>query len=306
MNMDGKPVTSFVDLHIHTTASDGTETPTDVVKKAHRLGLVGLAITDHDTVSGVEEGIAAGSGHGIDIVPGVEISCLAQEHKVHLLGYYFDIKNQDLTKLLESMRKGREERLPKMLVQLRKLGIDIDQKEVEAEARGESTGRPHLAQVMIRHGYVSSFEEAFDKFLAYGRPAYAERPRPTIAEGIRVILKAGGLPIVAHPLAIDKPIEQLISELCPLRIQGVEYYYPYNFVTGKSEEWHNSIPSRLAKLRQLAKKHNLVLTGGSDYHGAAADKADLGASKVPVEVLHSLQKHYQDFFKKTPAVIAPT
>ncbi|MFX1563492.1 MAG: hypothetical protein ACFFDP_09310 [Promethearchaeota archaeon] len=187
-----------------------------------------------------------------------------------------------------------------MLAKLRKLGIDIDQKEVETEARGESTGRPHLAQVMIRHGYVSSFEEAFNKYLAYGRPAYAERPRPTIAEGIRIILKAGGLPVVAHPLAVDKPIEQLISELCPLGIQGVELFYPYGFVTGKTEEWYNSVPKRLAKLKQLAHKHNLVLTGGSDYHGVAPDKADLGASQVPVEVLHSLRKHYQDFFKRSP------
>lgn len=303
--MDGKPVTSFVDLHIHTTASDGTETPTEVVKKAQHLGLVGVAITDHDTVSGVEEGVAAGSSHGIEVVPGVEISCLSHEHKVHLLGYYFDIKNRNLTELLESMRKGREERLPKMLAKLRQMGIDINQKEVEAEARGESTGRPHLAQVMMRHGYVSSFEEAFDKYLAYGRPAYAERPRPTIAEGIRVILKAGGLPVVAHPLVIDAPIEQFISELCPLKIQGVEYYYPYQFVTGKSEEWYNSIPSRLAEIKQLARKHNLVLTGGSDYHGEAPDKADLGACQVPVEVLHSLRKQYKDFFKKPPVVTTP-
>lgn len=291
---------AFIDLHIHTLASDGTETPTQVIKKAQNLGLIGVAITDHDTVSGVEEGIAAGSSYGIDVVPGVEISCSWLEHNVHLLGYYFDIKNWSLTKLLERMRKGREERLPKMLAKLHKMGIKINQKEVEAEAHGESIGRPHLAKVMIRHGYVSSIEEAFDKYLAQGRPAYADRPRPTIAEGIRVILKAGGLPVIAHPFTINAPVEQIVSELSLLRIQGVEYYYPYKFVAEKSDEWYNSVPSRLAKLKQLAKKHKLVLTGGSDYHGSSKNKAELGISQVPVEVLHSLRMKYQELFRKTP------
>jgi len=291
---------SFVDLHIHTLASDGIETPTEVIKKAQNLGLIGVAITDHDTVSGVEEGIAAGSSYGIDVVPGVEISCLWREYSVHLLGYYFDIKNRGLVKLLGWMRKGREERLPKMLAKLHKMGIKIDQKEVEAEAHGESTGRPHLAQVLIRHGYVSSFDEAFEKYLAQGRPAYADRPRPTIAEGIRVILEAGGLPVIAHPFTINAPIEQVVSELCLLKIQGAEYYYPYKFVTGKSDEWYNSVPSRLAKLKQLAKKHKLVLTGGSDYHGSSNNKAELGISQVPVEVLHSLRKKYKEIFRKAP------
>jgi predicted metal-dependent phosphoesterase TrpH len=301
--MEAKLVTQCVDLHIHTTASDGTETPTEVINKAKSIGLVGMAITDHDTVSGVEEGFIAGSSLGIDVVPGVEISCLWHEHSVHLLGYYFDIKNQSLTKLLEWMRKGREERLPKMIARLHKLGIEIDQKEVEAEAHGESTGRPHLAQVMIRHGYVTSFDEAFEKYLAHGRPAYAERPRPTIAEGIRVILEAGGLPVIAHPFTINAPIDQLISELCLLKIQGVEYYYPYEFVSGKSEEWYSSIPSKLDRLKQLAEKNNLVLTGGSDYHGSSHDKADLGISQVPVQVLHSLRKKYKELFRKAPQTI---
>ncbi|MFX0168003.1 MAG: PHP domain-containing protein [Candidatus Hodarchaeota archaeon] len=286
---------------MHTTASDGTESPTQIVAKAKALGLVGIAITDHDTVQGVDEGVRAGTNLGLEVVPGVEISCKWKDYRVHLLGFYLNPLDQGLVSLLEWMRAGREARLPEMLARLRELGIEIDQHEVEAEARGESTGRPHLARVLVRNGIVSSFDEAFEKYLAQGRPAYAERPRPTIAEGIQTILNAQGVPVIAHPLTVEISPRQFIEMLIPSQLQGIEYYYPYHQVTGLSSEWYAAIESNLALLHELAQEYDLIITGGSDYHGAVPGKADLGSLPVPAKVLEQLQQRYKTLFGTLPS-----
>jgi hypothetical protein len=298
-------VKRFVDLHTHTTASDGTESPTQVVSKAHALGLVGVAITDHDTIYGVEEGLRAGTNLGIEVVSGVEISCNWLAHHVHLLGLYIDAQDSELRSLLEWMRLGREQRLPKMIAKLQELGIDVDQREVEKEAGGESSGRPHLARVLLRHNHVTSIEEAFDKYLGYGRPAYVERPRPTIREGIQVILNAKGVPVVAHPLTVDVEPEELITDLVRYRLQGIEYYYPYDQVAGKPETWYSNIEQNRIELMKLAKEHNLILTGGSDYHGTSFNKADLGSIPVPVETLEMLRRRYKELFGFLPTLRGP-
>jgi predicted metal-dependent phosphoesterase TrpH len=290
-----------VDLHVHTTASDGTESPTQVVAKAQALGLMAIAITDHDTVQGVDEGVRAGTNLGIEVVPGVEISCKWKDYRVHLLGFYINQLDQGLVSLLEWMRSGREARLPKILARLRELGIEVDQKEVEAEAKGESMGRPHLARVLVRNGVVSSFDEAFDKYLAQGRPAYADRPRPTLAEGIQAILNAQGVPVIAHPLTVEVSPRKLIETLVPFKLQGLEYYYPYEQVTGQSPEWYATIDSNLALLQELAQEFNLILTGGSDYHGTVPGKADLGSISVPALVLDQLRLRYKSIFGVLPS-----
>lgn len=297
-----RSMATFVDLHLHTTASDGMDSPTEIVEKASRLGLVAIAITDHDTVQGVEEASAVGSQVGVEVVPGVEISCLWRNRQVHLLGYYVEATDTDLTRLLEWMRGGREERLTKMLAQLRRLGIDVNQGEVEMEAAGETIGRPHLARVMVRHGYVTSVEDAFNKYLAQGRPAYAERRRPDITEGIRTILKAKGLPVVAHPLIIDAPLDELLSELTSLQLQGVEYYHLYECETGQADEWYASIDARLKELRRLSKRYKLVVTGGSDYHETAVGKPALGGAHVPATVVRNLRARYRQLCEKPPDV----
>lgn len=295
----------FVDLHTHTTASDGTESPTQVVSKAHALGLVGVAITDHDTIQGVDEGIRAGINMGIEVIPGVEISCNWLEHQLHLLGFYINTQDSELQALLDWMRVGREQRLSKMIAKLRTLGIVVDPQEVEAEAKGESTGRPHLARVLMRHNHVATLEEAFDKYLGYGRPAYVDRPRPTIKQGIQTILHAKGVPIIAHPLTVDADLGVMLAELKPLHIQGVEYYYPYNQVAGKSDHWYANIESRQAELMKLAKDYELIITGGSDYHGAIPEKADLGSVPVPVETLEMLRRRYKELFGSLPFAKGP-
>lgn len=291
----------IVDLHTHTTASDGTESPTQVVSKAHAQGLVGVAITDHDTIQGVDEGLRAGTNVGIDVVPGVEISCNWKNYSVHLLGFYFDPRNPELISLLEWMREGRDNRLPKMLEKLEGLGITIDQQEVEDEAKGESTGRPHLARVLVRNGVVSSVQEAFEKYLAQGRPAYADRPRPTITEGIQAILHANGVPVIAHPLTVDVSPVSLIGELVMKNLQGIEYYYPYENVANKPPTWYSQIESQLVLLKELAQKHDLILTGGTDYHGHIPGKADLGSIPVPAPVLEKLKLRYKRLFGAFPS-----
>jgi predicted metal-dependent phosphoesterase TrpH len=293
-------VRRFVDLHTHTTASDGTESPAQVVSKARALGLVGVAITDHDTVQGVDEGLRVGTSIGVEVVPGVEISCNWHAHRIHLLGLYIDSQHQELQSLLEWMRVGREQRLAKMVAKLRELGIQINLSEVEAEAKGESMGRPHLARVLLRHNLVISIEEAFDKYLSYGRPAYVDRPRPSISQAIEVILNAQGIPVIAHPLTIEMDSTELIPKLATFGLQGVEYYYPYEQVGGKPQRWYANIEPNLAQLMKLAKEHDLILTGGSDYHGVALDKADLGSIPVPVETLEMLRRRYTDLFGTLP------
>jgi len=279
----------FVDLHVHTTASDGTESPSVVVAKAKQLELAAVAITDHDTTGGVAEGVEAGNRLGVEVIPGVEISCLWHGHRVHLLGYYLNVEDRRLTELLEWMRRGRETRLDRMLDNLAKLGIRIQREEVEAEAGGEALGRPHLARVMVKRGFVASMEEAFSRYLARGRPGYADRPRPTIRDGIRVILGAGGLPVLAHPLVVEAPLETMLEELRGMGMEGVEYYYPYEYEAGRPASWYASIQERLERLRQLAKRHSLVMTGGSDYHGASSGKAELGCCHVPYSALQALR-----------------
>lgn len=293
-------VTAFVDLHIHTSASDGVKSPTEVVELAKAIELAGIAITDHDTVQGVEEAVTAGSHHGLIVVPGVEISCLWKDYRVHLLGYYINPQDSGLRSVLQWLRKGREDRLPKMLAKLREFKIDINQGEVEAEAQGETTGRPHLAKVMVRYGFVSSMDEAFSKYLAYGRPAYVDRPRPSIGEGIQTIMKAKGIPVIAHPLTIDVPLDQMFTKLTELGIQGIEYYYPYEYVTGRSQEWYSTLENQRKQLKRLAAQNNLILTGGSDYHGSDSEKVSLGACKVPFSALEDLQRRYEALFKTPP------
>ncbi|MER3460489.1 MAG: hypothetical protein C4303_04910, partial [candidate division GAL15 bacterium] len=187
------------DLHTHTTASDGTLSPRELVREACAAGLKVLALTDHDTTEGIREAQGEAARLGIELIPGVELSTHVPGSEVHILGYFVDWHEQQLAGLLRRLRKGRVNRAREMVRRLNQLGVPLTFEDVARHADG-AVGRPHVARALVAGGYVASFEEAFTRYLARGRPAYVERERFTPEEAVQVILQAGGVPVFAHPL----------------------------------------------------------------------------------------------------------
>jgi len=264
---------SEIDLHIHTTISDGLHTPAEIVEMARREGLCTISITDHDTVGGVAQAIEAAGDH-LEVVPGVEISTYAGGIEMHILGYFLDFKNKDLVEALARFRQSRLERAKKMLAKLRALGIIVSWEQVLEMARGETVGRPHIARALQEADRVQTTQEAFDRFLDKGRPAYVPRHRMTSAQALHLLRNAGGLPVLAHPWHVTSTIPHLAAE----GLVGLETYYPgYN-------------PLMVAHLCGLAKKHHLICTGGSDFHGLALlPERRLGQVYVPPECVSALK-----------------
>src|SRR3954469_7467116 len=219
--------TTFVDLHSHSTASDGTFAPADVVRLAKESGLVGLALTDHDTIAGLAEAAAAAKELGIDFLPGIEISCeVPKPATMHMLGYGVDIHSQPLKELTSQLMAGRDDRNPRIIKRLNELNVAITMEEVEQAAGGGVIGRPHIAAVLLRKGYVSSIKQAFDKYLGQGAPAYFDRDRPTPKRGIELIRQSGGVAVLAHPVQLrtenDAQLERTIKDLVDLGLAGIE------------------------------------------------------------------------------------
>jgi len=256
-----------IDLHIHTTASDGTLTPSETVQMAKRQRLKAIAITDHDTVDGVREALEEGRRVSLEIIPGIEISANTKTGHVHLLGYFVETKHGILKKRLERLKQARSERNPKIVNKLNSLGVDISYQEVVQESGGGQVGRPHFAQVLVNHGYASSISEAFNRYLGLGAPAYVHKFRFETDEAIDIILKTGGVPVLAHPFTLDRTaeeIEALVTDLVQKGLKGIEVFYPDH-----SRE-------QIIQYRKLSEKLGLVRTGGSDFHGKLADKGQLG------------------------------
>ncbi|WP_123039950.1 PHP domain-containing protein [Cohnella candidum] len=249
---------SQVDLHTHTTASDGRHRPAEVVRMAKEAGLAAVAITDHDTVAGITEALAAGEEYGIRVIPGVEISTSAEGKDIHILGYGFRTDDPVLLDRLVSLRQVRTRRNEEILAKLNALGLDITMEEVEREAssspRGDgSIGRPHMAEVLIRKGYVKDLKEAFNRYLAEGAAAYVNPPRIGPADAVRWIHEAGGAAIVAHPGLYRN--DRLVLELLDQGADGLEAFHSD----------HDESTAR--HYRTLAKSRGKIVTGGSDFHG---------------------------------------
>jgi predicted metal-dependent phosphoesterase TrpH len=211
----------YIDLHTHTTASDGSMTPAELVRHAFYKGLAAVAVTDHDTLNGVEEALEEGKRLGIEVIAGVEIS-VSFTPEMHLLGYFFHGYHSSILKTLEELQEKREQRNPRIVNKLNELGFDITMSEVNSLAAGGIVGRPHIARAMIDKGYVASIEEAFDKYLASGRPAYFKKDKLTPAEGISEITRAGGVPVLAHPIYLQLSASSLQAEQYPSK----RYTYP--------------------------------------------------------------------------------
>lgn len=269
-----------IDLHTHTTASDGSLTPSQLVRYAKEKGLKAIAITDHDTIEGNEEAIEEGKREGIFVIPGVEISVDYSPGSMHLLGYFIAIEDTALKEKLTLLQDSRADRNPKIIEKLNELGLVITYDEVIQESGGGQVGRPHIAQVLMKKGYTKSIQEAFNKYLGKGAPAYRDKFRLGTEEAIIMITNAGGIPVLAHPFTLfcnnSDEFEVLLKKLVNQGLQGLEVYY--------SE--HNQ--RQTSQYLKLAKRYNLVITGGSDFHGKNMEGIDLGIGRKNLKLPYSL------------------
>ena len=276
----------FVDLHCHSTASDGTFSPTDVARLAHECNLSGLALTDHDTIAGVEEAAAEAARLGIDFLPGIEISAdFPQPATMHILGYGVDPKSPVLADMTRRLIEGRDNRNPRIIKKLNDLGISITMDEVEREAGGKVIGRPHIAAILIRKGYVSSMKEAFNKYLAPGGLAYFDKERLSPREALEMIRQSGGVSVLAHPIQLrplnDGELERIVKDLKDLGLLGLEVIHS------------DHGPNLVEKYTKLADRFGLLKTGGSDFHGANKKDIQLGTAnsrRVPRAFFEALRE----------------
>jgi predicted metal-dependent phosphoesterase TrpH len=267
------------DLHLHTTESDGRLKPAELVKLAKARGLEVIAITDHDSVGGIDEAVKESINWApLTVIPGVEINTDLSSGELHVLGYFLDYKNAELVTMLESIRESRIGRASKMVGKLGQLGMPVDWQRILDLARGESICRPHIAQAMLEKGYVSSEREAFDKYIGRNGPAYIEREKIKPADAVEIIKKSGGLPVLAHPADIQG-LDEMLRELINAGLVGLEAYYAqYDKDT-------------ITRLVQIANRYKLLTTGGTDYHHFQDDReAPLGSAQVPVESIKQLFK----------------
>lgn len=263
-----------IDLHIHSNASDGTFSPADIISTARELELGAIAITDHDTLEGSKEAQRLGIPPSVGFLSGVEISAspppsaAAFTSSLHILGYGLDLENDELNQTLVILQQARKNRNPAILDRLGQLGLPIDLEEVHQIVGDGQVGRPHIARVMVAKGYARNIDDAFEQYLAQGRPAYVEKFRISCRKAIEVILGAGGVPVLAHPYLLGLPgndrLDALLIELGAMGLQGIEVYYP--------EHPAESI----AAYEYLARKHHLLMTGGTDFHGGLIPQVQMG------------------------------
>lgn len=276
---------SRIDLHLHTTHSDGSQTPAEVVTLAHEAGVSALAITDHDITTGLPEAMATGQALGIEIIPGIEISSRHGESELHVLGYFLKWEDAQLNERLTALRESRHRRNPKIVALLQAAGIDITYDEVRAVAGSDSVGRPHIARVLMDKKVVTSAKEAFDRFLAEGKPAYVPRDLPSPADAIRWIREAGGLAVLAHPTWV-KTVEGTLTDLArQLKEQGLD---------GVEVHYSTHTPRQTREYLILAKQLGLLVTGGSDFHGLTKPDIEVGTGKGSLHVPDHLLPKLKD------------
>jgi len=265
-----------VDLHTHSTASDGELTPSALVQLALTRGLTTIALTDHDAVGGLDAAIAAARGTALEVIPGVELSTDVPQNEVHLLGYFMDWHAAHFQAMLEKFREGRCGRAEKMARKLGALGAPISFARVKEIAGDGSIGRPHVARALVEAGHVASVDEAFSKYISRNGPAYVEHYRLTPEDAVTLILRAGGVPVLAHP----RDVTGYLVPLVKVGLLGLEVYY----------DGYDEIARR--DLLRLAKQYGLIVTGGSDFHGLnkMAYTSGLGEAQVPPEVVERLKE----------------
>lgn len=267
-----------IDLHLHSTASDGVLTPKELVEKAVNLELRAIAITDHDSVEGIEIALEEGKLKGIEIIPAVELSSGLDCRDIHFLGYYIDHKNKEFRRLLAELRKYRTERASKMVELLQRNNIKIPFEEVLGAAGNGSVSRAHVAKVMVSRGYIDSIEGAFEKYIGRDGPCFVEKYYFSPQKVIEMIKNTGGIAVLAHPGLSD--VDKYIPQFIDYGIKGIEVLHGEH--TKEQSDYY----------LKLAKKYNLIPTGGSDYHGLKRSKRgrEIGALDVPDHFLEELKR----------------
>lgn len=280
-------LSEYVDLHSHSTASDGTLAPADVARLAKKVGLSGWALTDHDSIGGIAEAAAESAAIGIDFLPGIEISAeFPNPGTMHILGYGVDRESAILKELTTTLLAGRDNRNPRIVAKLQELGVAITMDEVEKEAGkdtnpGAVVGRPHIAAILHRKGYVSSIKQAFDKYLAAPNGlAYFDKERLTPRQALEMIRASDGIPVLAHPVQLrcenNAQLERVVKDLIDLGLEGLEVIHSDH--TPQLVELYSAMADRLGLLK----------TGGSDFHGSKKEGVELGGKRVPRELLDQL------------------
>ena len=275
----------LIDLHTHSTASDGSFAPREVVRLAGEGGLRAMALTDHDTIDGLAEAIAAGAEYGVEVIPGVEISAFFPGGTMHILGLFIDYTDGLLDKRLAVLKQARADRNPQIVAKLNGLGIPITMEQVKRLSGGGQVGRPHIARALLEGGYIRSFPEAFDKFLGNRGPAYVEKFRFPPKEAIVMIREAGGIPALSHPFTLELgsayALKNLLMELKDLGLAGIEVFYS------------DHTPEQMALYLKLARELGLLITGGSDFHGQNKPEVTLGSmpcqSKLTYDLVEALK-----------------
>lgn len=271
----------LVDLHMHTTHSDGELTPTELVKEAKKAELDIIAVTDHDTTEGIDEAKEAGEKLSVRIIPGIEISSHTENFETHMLGLGMNYEIKDFQDGLTNLRGARIQRIEKICNQLKKLGLKVEPEEVLGEAEGLSVGRPHVARVLLKKGYVNSVNQAFRRYLKYGAVAYVESQDFSPKQAINLIKCAGGVPVLSHPGLIgdDTIIPQIVGD----GLMGLEVFHRYDK------------QSRCDEYLKIAKRYKLFITGGSDFHTLGDSKetaAQLGDITCPYEYFVEIEKNF--------------
>lgn len=278
-----------IDLHIHSTASDGTLSASEILALACKLGLGAISITDHDTIAGSRQALAIGVPAPLEFLTGIELSARTPRNapiagSLHILGYGLQPDDPELRRVLSKLQQARQQRLPQMLARLNGLGFDLTWEDVRREVGEGQPGRPHLARSLLKKGIVGSIDEAFERFLASGRPAYVEKYRLPADQAIALIRRAGGIAVLAHPYLLKicdrRRFEALVTDLKDAGLEGIEVFYPQH------------PPAETSYYARLAEHLDLLKTGGTDFHGDLTPKLQMGTADggffVPGSIYHAL------------------
>lgn len=281
-----------IDLHTHSLCSDGAQAPTEVVRTAAEAGLAAIALSDHDCIDGVQEAMDAGKALGVEVIPAVELSAQS-DTELHILGYFIDIHNKKLQDMMAYALQVRDERQEEVCRKLNEQGFDITMDELREEANGKVLCRAHFAKIMVRKGYAESVKDAFSRYLSVGCYAYSNRQALTGPEAVSLIREAGGIAVAAHLHLIKMPDDELkeyLKSLIPYGLDGIEGYYT------------DYTPDMESRYRAMAEELGLVISGGTDYHGANKPHISIGKGKgdleIPYSVLDGLRARHAEIYGK--------